>query len=285
MDNQNLDGVILLNKDINMTSRDLVNLVCKKFNTKKVGHTGTLDPFASGLMIITLNKATKISSFIEATKKKYVAELTLGTATDTLDLTGKVIHQEDVIFPSKEEIEQVFSSFVGEIEQVPPMYSAIKINGVELYKLARVGKEIERKPRKVTIYSLKVLSINKNKILFEVECSKGTYIRTLGADIASKLNTCGHLSLLSRLEVGGFSFKDAKTIQTVTENDIIPISTALNFMPKLIVQELEKKVINGVKLTLNLHYDQVLILNKDNKPLAIYEKRSDGFYYSLRGLF
>ncbi len=283
---EELNGILLLNKDINISSRDLVNMVCKKFHTKKVGHTGTLDPFASGLMIITLNKATKISTFIEATRKKYIAELTLGITTDTLDLTGKVIDKKDFIMPSKEELEKIFASFKGEIKQIPPMYSAIKVNGVELYKLARKGEVVERKERNVTIYDLKILSISKQKIIFEVECSKGTYIRTLGYDIASKIGSGGHLSLLTRISVGDFLLKNAKSIDDVNENYIIPIEKALSFFPSLIVDEvLTKKAINGVKLSLNINYDQVLLLSKENKPIAIYERKEDGYYYSLRGLF
>lgn len=283
---EELGGILLLNKDINISSRDLVNMVCKKFHTKKVGHTGTLDPFASGLMIITVNKATKISTFIEATRKKYIAELTLGISTDTLDLTGKVIEKKDFVMPSKEELEKIFASFKGEIKQIPPMYSAIKINGVELYKLARKGEVVERKERNVTIYDLKILSINKDKIIFEVECSKGTYIRTLGFDIANKIGSGGHLSLLTRISVGNFSLKEAKNISDVSEKDIIPIEKALSFFPSLIVDEvLEKKVKNGVKLKLNTDYEQILLLSKNNTALAIYEKKEDGCYYSLRGLF
>lgn len=283
---ENIDGIVLLNKSIDMTSRDLVNLVCKKFHTKKVGHTGTLDPFASGLMIITIGKGTKISSYIEAERKKYVAELTLGASTDTLDLTGNVVETKNVVMPSKAELENIFASFIGEIKQIPPMYSAIKINGIELYKLARKGETIERKERNVTIYDMKILSISNNKILFEVECSKGTYIRTLGKDIAEKIGTVGHLSLLTRIKVGKFSLKDAKNLDDITEKDIISITDALDFIPKIVVNDkTEKKVINGVKLNLPLDTSKVLLVSQDNRALAIYEKKDDGLFYSLRGLF
>ncbi len=281
------DGILLLNKDVNMTSRDLVNLVCKKFNTKKVGHTGTLDPFATGLMIITLNKATKISSFIEATRKKYIAELTLGIETDTLDLDGKIINQEEVKELDKEEIKKVFASFIGEIEQIPPMYSALKQNGIPLYKLARNNISVERKARKVTIYSLNILSLYKNKIVFEVECSKGTYVRTLANDIAHKLNTFGHLSMLTRTNISLFSLKDAKNIDEIEESDVISIKDALSFMPKVYLNEvLSNKAKNGVRLILNSKEEKILLLQEDNMmPIAIYERKEDGSYTSLRGLF
>lgn len=283
---KNLDGVLLLNKPIDITSRDLVNQVVKKFGTKKVGHTGTLDPFASGLMVITVNKATKISSFLEHTKKTYIAELTLGISTDTLDLTGKVIDRKEVVMPSKDELEKVFASFKGKIKQIPPMYSAMKIKGEELYKKARRGEEVERKPKDITIYDLKILSISSNKILFEVTCSKGTYIRVLGKDIADKIGTGGHLSLLTRIKVGEFSLKDAHDINEVTTDDLISISDTLSFMPRLIVDDVEAtKIKNGVKLSLNIESDRVFLLDKENHPLAIYEKKENHIYVSLRGLF
>ncbi len=281
---ENLDGIILINKEINMTSRDVVNIACKKFQTKKIGHTGTLDPFASGLLVLTINKATKIASFIEATTKKYIGELTLGIATDTYDLSGKVVEKQEVKKLTKEDIEEVFKTFIGEIKQIPPLYSAIKYNGEPLYKLARQGKEVPLKERTVTIYDLKLLSLTNNRILFEVTCSKGTYIRSLGCDIAKKLNTCGHLSLLTRIEVGNFKLKDAKLISEISSKDIIPIKDALSFMNKVIVSDLEKKVINGMKISLNITDEKVLILNKQNKALAIYVRHEDGFYYCLRGL-
>lgn len=281
-----MDGVLLINKPIDYTSRDLVNKISNKFHEKKAGHTGTLDPFASGLMLLTFGKATKISTFLEAIEKTYVAELTLGITTDSLDTEGKVVEVKDVVLPSKEELNSIFNSFLGEIEQIPPMHSAIKIDGEPLYKKARRGEVIERKPRKVTIFSIKILSITNNKILFEVTCSKGTYIRTLGKDIADKIGCGGHLSLLTRTKIGNYSLKDAKTIDDVSENDLISISDALSFFPSVTVDKvLEKKVINGVKLSINSTKERLLIKSINGDSLAIYEKRDDGFYYSLRGLF
>ena len=282
-----MDGVLLINKPIDYTSRDIVNILGKKFKTKKAGHTGTLDPFASGLLVLTFGKATKISTFLEATKKTYIAELTLGITTDTLDLTGNIIEQKEVIMPSREKLNEIFSSFLGEIKQVPPMYSAIKVDGEALYKKARRGEIIERKARIVTIHSINILSINNNKIIFEVTCSKGTYIRTLGNDIANLIGCGGHLSLLTRTKVGNFSLKEAKNIDDVTESDFISISDSLSFMPTIILDDiLEKKALNGVKIYLkNQSSDLVFLKNKNNSPLAIYEKRDDGYYYSLRGLF
>ena len=170
-----MDGILLVNKPIGMTSRDVVNILMKKFNTKKIGHTGTLDPFANGLLIITINKGTKISSFLEDLNKEYIAELKLGESTTTLDLEGEVLKQKEVSLPlNQSKVEEVLNSFIGKIKQVPPMYSAIKIDGEELYKKARRGEVVERKEREVEISSIDLLSITKEKMLFKVDCSKGT---------------------------------------------------------------------------------------------------------------
>ena len=281
-----MDGVLLLNKPVDYTSRDLVNKMSKKFNERKAGHTGTLDPFATGLMLLTFGKATKISTYLEAIEKTYVAELTLGITTSSLDTEGEVIEIKEVNLPSREKLDEIFNSFVGEIDQIPPMHSAIKVDGEPLYKKARRGEIIERKPRKVTIHDIKILSITNNKILFEVTCSKGTYIRTLGKDIADKIGCGGHLTLLTRTRIGSFKLKDAKNIDDVEITDFISVSDALSFFPSLIVDAfLEKKVRNGVKLTLKTNEERILLRSLTNEPLAIYEKRDDGLYHSLRGLF
>lgn len=281
-----MDGVLLLNKPVDYTSRDLVNKMSKKFNERKAGHTGTLDPFATGLMLLTFGKATKISTYLEAIEKTYVAELTLGITTSSLDTEGEVIEIKEVNLPSREKLDEIFNSFVGEIDQIPPMHSAIKVDGEPLYKKARRGEIIERKPRKVTIHDIKILSIINNKILFEVTCSKGTYIRTLGKDIADKIGCGGHLTLLTRTRIGSFKLKDAKNIDDVEITDLISVSDALSFFPSLIVDAfLEKKVRNGVKLTLKTNEERILLRSLTNEPLAIYEKRDDGLYHSLRGLF
>lgn len=281
-----MDGILLINKPIGMTSRDCVNKIMKKFNTRKVGHTGTLDPFASGLLIITINKGTRISSYIETLDKEYIAEVKLGEKTSTLDLEGEILKTCEVPLPLDEEvILKSLNTFVGDIKQVPPMYSAIKINGEELYKKARRGEIVERKARDVTINSIELLSLKEEKILFKVNCSKGTYIRTLGEDIASSLNLLGHLTTLIRTKVGRYTLNMAKSIEDINEDDIISIVDGLSHIPSITVDEkIAFKVKNGVKLELsgeNLY----LIKNQNNEPLALYSKKEDGFYYSLRGLF
>lgn len=280
-----MDGILVINKPIGKTSRDVVNALMKKFNIKKMGHTGTLDPFASGVLLISVGKGTKISSYVEGLDKEYIAELCLGQDTDTLDLEGNVIEEKDVTLPlDKEKVEKVLSSFVGEIKQIPPMYSALKVDGEELYKKARRGEIIERKERNVTIHSISLLSLCENKIIFKVNCSKGTYIRTLGNDIAHKMGMCGHLTMLTRTRVGKYDLKEAKSIDEVCEDDVYSIEDALSYMSQVIVTgDYEKKVLNGVSLYLNSD-DLVLVKNKNGKALAIYKKENDGKHHCLRGL-
>jgi tRNA pseudouridine55 synthase len=281
-----MDGILLVNKPIGMTSRDVVNVLMKKFNTRKMGHTGTLDPFASGLMIVTINNGTKISTYMEDLDKQYIAELKLGQSTTTLDLDGDVIETKDVQLPlSKEEIISSFSKFIGQIKQVPPMFSAIKIDGEELYKKARRGEVVNRKERDVTIHNIKLLSLHKENIMFEVDCSKGTYIRTLGEDIARSLSYPGHLTMLTRTKVGRYLLKSAKSIDEISQQDIIPISDALSHIPTIVVNERDEfKVRNGVKMKFTGHI-LYFVKNQKGEPLAIYSRQSDGLYHCLRGLW
>lgn len=280
-----MDGIFLIDKPSGMTSRDVVNKLMRKFNTKKVGHTGTLDPFARGLLIVCVNKATKIANYIESLNKEYIAELKLGVSTSTLDLEGQIIETKKVTMPLNFKlVEDVLKSFVGEIKQIPPMYSAIKIGGEELYKKARRGEVVERKSRNVKIEQIDLIKIDNDILTFKVKCSKGTYIRSLGEDIAKKLNYPGHLIKLTRTKVGNFSLEEAKSLEEINENDAINIFDALNHMDKVIVDgKDELKVKNGVKMKL-FGNETILIVSKTNVPLAIYQKKEDGFYHCLRGL-
>ena len=186
-----MNGVLIVDKEKGRTSFDIIRDVRKQYNMKKVGHTGTLDPLATGVLPILLGDSTKLSDYLMDHDKEYIAVIKLGQKTDTADSEGKIIEEKIVPNINIEKIEQVMSTFIGEIQQIPPMYSAIKVDGKKLYDLARQGKEVERKTRKVTIYSINniKLSKEKNEIEFIVNCSKGTYIRTLCEDIAKKLDT------------------------------------------------------------------------------------------------
>lgn len=209
-----MDGILVVDKPSGMTSHDVVDFMRRKFGLKKVGHCGTLDPMATGVLVMLIGKATKLSSRFINENKEYEATLTLGVVTSTGDCTGEVIRRSTSdLMHSPEEIEKIFSKFEGEIEQIPPMVSAIKHKGERLYKLARRGITVERKARKVRIIKLQIIQIRLPEISFRVSCSKGTYIRSLGEDIGQKLGCGGTLSSLRRVYSGSFSVKEAVSLE------------------------------------------------------------------------
>ncbi|MBO5286937.1 MAG: tRNA pseudouridine(55) synthase TruB [Clostridia bacterium] len=206
-------GVILVNKHKGVTSHDIVFKIRRLYGTKKVGHTGTLDPLATGVLPVLLGRGAKASEYLLSENKKYVAELRLGITTDTEDITGKVISECGEI-PTRERFFEACSHFTGEIMQVPPMYSALKVNGKKLVDLAREGKTVEREARKITIFLITPSVVNENDGLYKIEvhCSKGTYIRTLCADIGAFLGCGATMTELERIESGSFKLCDAHTI-------------------------------------------------------------------------
>ena len=279
-----ISGSLLIDKQIGLTSRQEVNNVSRLLGEKKAGHIGTLDPFADGLLIVLLGKATKISPFLEGMDKTYLATLKLGEATDSGDLTGNIVSKADIPTLDKAKIEAVFDSLLGKQKQLPPMYSAIKVSGKELYKYAREGKEIERKERDITIYEMKLFSFDKDSIVFSCKVSKGTYIRTLGEEIARRLGTVGHLTKLTRVAIGPFDISKAKKSNEVTKDDLIPAKDMLSFIPTFEVEgDLAKKALNGMHFRLPIKDDLVLLFNKDD-VIAIYKKESSGVYSCVRGL-
>lgn len=279
-----MNGIFLINKEANWTSFDICAKVKRLFNTKKVGHSGTLDPFAEGLMIVCLGQATKIIPFLEHYNKAYLATIKLGEETDTLDNTGNIIDKKDVLKYSLEEIKNVLNSFLGKSQQIPPMFSALKHDGVPLYSLAREGIEIERKPRDIEIFSIELIEYNKPFLTFKCKVSKGTYIRTLAKDIAIKLSTVGHLVKLIRTNIDKFDLNMAKKVNELTINDSISIVEMLTLPTLIVDNEIEKKIRNGNKLSLQ-GKNILLLVNEKKEALAIYEKKEDGYYYSKRGLF
>ena len=210
--------IININKPAGWTSFDVVKKVRGIIKEKKVGHAGTLDPFAEGVLVLGTGPDTKKLTEITTANKTYRAELTLGKATDTQDRDGKISAEEVVPELTKETIAAVLASFDGPQEQIPPMYSAKHVNGQRLYKLARRNKTVERVPVKITIYQISLLDYNEPVITFEVTCSKGTYVRVLGADIAAKLGTVGHLTALTRTSVGSYHITDAMTIEELIKS-------------------------------------------------------------------
>lgn len=205
--------ILNLNKPAGWTSFDVVKKIRGITREKKVGHGGTLDPFATGVLIVATGSDTKKLNDISGTIKTYRACLSLGIQTDTLDLEGQVVKQAAVAELNEDTVQAVLAAFLGEQQQVPPMYSAKQVNGQRLYKLARKNIEVEREPVAINIYSIDLIDLEKKKLVFEVSCSKGTYIRVLGIDIAEKLGTVGHLVELTRLAVGDYKIEDAQAIE------------------------------------------------------------------------
>ena len=215
-----LSGVLLVNKPSGMTSHDVVDAVRKRFNMRKVGHAGTLDPMATGLLIILLGKATKLSNRFSGMDKAYESRLTLGARTDSADSMGNVIETRPIGNISEDDVKNAFSQFLGEIEQVPPMVSAIRHKGKRLYELARKGIVVERPKRKVKIYSLDIQKIDIPNIDFVVSCSKGTYIRTLCEDIGDALGCGGHQSRLHRIRIGDLTVDMARNLEDIDESAV-----------------------------------------------------------------
>lgn len=265
-----MDGLILINKQKGFTSHDVVNVIRKKLNTKKVGHTGTLDPNATGVLPILIGKGTKISKYLMEHDKTYIATLKLGEKTDTGDSEGQVIEEKSI--PKdlrKEDINDVLQSFLGKQKQLPPMYSAIKINGKKLYEYAREGKEVKIEPRNIEIYKIELLEYQNNKIKFEVECSKGTYIRTLCEDISQKLGTVGYMEELQRTTVNTFKIEDSILLDDITlenaEKNIIKIEKVFKEKDKINLDNKKLEMfLNGVKLTYSLSEDIYRIYNNEN---------------------
>ncbi len=214
-----MNKIVNIIKPTGMTSHDVVSVVRKTLNTKKVGHTGTLDPDAAGVLPICIGKATKVSELILNKDKSYICELTLGITTDTYDSSGEIIEKVEDFNFTKEEIEKAFDTQRGEIEQFPPMYSALKVNGKRMCDLVRSGRadEINLKSRPVNIKKLEILSINKEKIMFYVQCSKGTYVRSICYDIGKELGCGGHMSFLLRTASGKFNLENGITLEELKE--------------------------------------------------------------------
>ena len=254
-----MNGTINVFKPIGMTSHQVVSFIRKKFKTKKVGHGGTLDPDVSGVLVIAIGKGTKISQYLLDLDKEYIGELTLGIETDTQDRGGKVLNYSNNIV-NQVDIEKTFQNYTGWIEQIPPMYSALRHNGKRLYELAREGKTVEREPRKVYIEFLDIINIENNeKILFKTKCSKGTYIRTLCDDIGKSLNTYGYMSYLMRTEVESFHISHSYSLDYINSledsqlNSIIkPIGESLEFMDSLCIDnKYYNSIINGAKISIS----------------------------------
>ncbi len=276
-------GFLLIDKKEGMTSQHIDYLVKKNLDQKKVGHLGTLDPFATGLLLIGVNDATKLFPFFEDSEKTYTATLTLGKQTDTLDCFGKIINEQQIKPFSRETIKTVLNSFLGEQEQIPPKYSAIHIDGKRAYELAQKNISFEMKKRKIKIYSLDLLSYDENSLSFRAKVSKGTYIRTLGQDIASKLGNLGYLTSLRRNSIGTFDEKDALQIEKITAESLIPMNKLLKFPTKEIEDSSLKFAENGNRFFFKNETHPFLFLSHKNHLLGLYKRKDDGYYYCHKG--
>ena len=274
-----MNGIIIINKPKGCTSHDIVYKIKKIFN-EKVGHTGTLDPMAEGVLPILIGKGTLLSKYLINHDKKYIVKLQLGIKTDTADSEGKIIEECAVNnqLLNKENIEKVLKNFIGKQEQIPPIYSAIKVNGKKLYEYARKGQEIELKPRQIEIYDIKLIqySVEEKQIEFEVFCGKGTYIRSLCEDIAKKFETVGYMKNLKRVQVGDFKIEDSITIDELENN--------IN----------NEEFINSKIISIEKLFNKNSIIKLDDRKLQLFlngvklkQEHDNGIYkvYDINGKF
>lgn len=231
MNSTSLDGVLLVDKAPGMTSHDVVAIVRRRLNTKKVGHCGTLDPLATGLLIIVLGRGTKIQDLLMAEDKEYIGTMTLGVTTDSQDADGQVVETKPVPEYPREQIDAAFGKFQGDFYQLPPMVSAIKKEGVPLYKLARQGKTVEREPRFVHVYAHEIQQIRPPEIDFRVVCSKGFYVRTYAFDIGNELGCGAHLKKLRRTKSGKFTLEHSVTVDDIQNLDPAVVEQRILSLP------------------------------------------------------
>lgn len=287
-----INGILPINKSAGMTSHDVVARLRRILGIKKIGHTGTLDPDVTGVLPICIGKATRLSEYIMEMPKTYKCQLTLGISTKTQDFTGDVIDKVNVNKVEINVIESVITKFIGDIEQIPPMYSSVKIDGKRLYVLAREGKEVIRKPRNVTIYNIDIDQINNKLdfpiIDFTVKCSKGTYVRTLCVDIGLRLGYPAHMSQLVRIESGSFKIENAYTLEEVEKHvdnktlDEIVVSMAdsLPSFQEIILTDVDliNKIFNGQIIFIDefeLYEGIIKILNFKRDLIALYKKEKN----------
>ncbi len=267
-----MNGILIVNKEKDYTSRDVVNKLIKILNTKKIGHTGTLDPIATGVLVVTIGKATKLCDLLTSEYKEYIATMKLGIETDTLDITGSITKEEDYNI-TEDQIKEVLNSFLGNSMQEVPLYSAIKVNGKKLYEYARKNIKIELPKREINIKKIDLISYKDDLITFKCLVSKGTYIRSLIRDIAYKLNTVATMTKLIRTKQGIFNIEDSYTIDDIASNNykIISYEEALsNYEIINIDDNLYKQVSNGAIIPKIFKNDKALIKYKDT-IIAIYQ--------------
>ena len=270
-----IDGVLMLDKPVGLSSNTALQKARRALNAQKAGHTGTLDPFASGLLPLCFGEATKFSADLLHADKEYVASIKFGETTTTADVEGEIIETRPVDF-TEEQLHKALESLTGEIDQIPPMYSALKKDGVRLYELARQGQEIEREPRRVTVYELELLSFNKPEALVRVKCSKGTYVRVLGEDIGKILGCGAHLTALRRTKIADIDISEAVSLQDFEEADIAQRLDMLD-PPDRLLSQLEPIELKEELAVRFLHVQSIRITRSENseKKVKVY-RLSDG---------
>ena len=269
-----MNGLLIINKEEGYTSRDVVNVVSKKFNTNKVGHTGTLDPIATGVLVIAIGDALKLAEHLTHEDKEYIATVKLGLLTDTLDITGVVLKQNNDCKIDKSKLIQILKSFLGKSIQEVPIYSAVKVNGKRLYEYARKGIEVELPKREIEIYDIELLEVMKDEFSFRVKVSKGTYIRSLIRDIGIKLGIDCCMKKLHRIKQGSFVIENSYTLEDINNDNykLIPVIKCLNEFEVIKVDDfLKNKISNGRILENRYTKEKIAFIDNDNNLLAIYK--------------
>lgn len=268
-------GILIIDKPVDYTSRDVVNIVGKKFHTKKVGHTGTLDPLATGVLVVTLGKYTKLNDVLTSTYKEYIATMQLGIKADTLDITGNIQEIKEVNL-NELTIKEGILHFKGIYNQEVPLYSAVKVNGKKLYEYAREGLDITLPKKNVEIKNIEIISIKENIVTFKVLVSKGTYIRSLIRDIGEFLNVGATMTALRRTKQGIFTIENAISLEELDNNkyQLLDIPDFLDVEIVSVTPELHHRVINGSKINYETNREFILFTNGDNN-IALYKKDKD----------
>tara|TARA_B100001250_G_scaffold406863_1_gene426627 strand:+ start:3363 stop:4202 length:840 start_codon:yes stop_codon:yes gene_type:complete len=271
-----MNGFILVNKETGISSNSVVQEIKRKIRANKVGHLGTLDPLADGLLVLAINRATKFSNHFLESDKSYYVKVKLGISTDTDDSTGKIIFESNKL-PTQEEIKGKLFSFIGDSMQIPPFFSALKYKGKPLYKYARQGEFISKPPRKITIRNINHFSYKDKICSFQLECSKGTYIRSIARDLGRNLGCGAHMKSLTRLSQANFHLSEASNVSDITKQSIIPIETAFKIFNKISINpDASKKFINGIKIPISHNSDIFLrVFNENDKFLGIGEVKDN----------
>ncbi len=267
-----MDAILLVNKDKDMTSRDVVNKLIKVFNTKRIGHTGTLDPIATGVLVVCIGKYTKLCDLLTSTYKEYIATIKLGIKTDTSDITGTIVEEKDYQV-DKDKINEVLKTFLGKSTQQVPIYSAVKINGTKLYEYAREGTDVELPTREIDIKNIELLDYKDDEIVFKTTVSKGTYIRSLIEDICTKLGTVGTMSNLIRTKQGKFNIEDSYTLEDIEKGSykVLTLEEVLNDLETIDIDDNLAKLVNNGAIINKTFKNDICLIKHNNEIIAIYK--------------